>query len=187
MKKAKWWGYPTYPGESYAEFTAGRVYEKAIAKIEEREAILQAQRAFITKHAETLAGLEWTPDLIDLEIQLTWRSYRGQKVSALGVARLWPDAKWKRVKTSFSAGLDYDWKAKIDGITLVIDRAETEEPRPKLKAGETIDLWLGEVADDSGDWSCAACGGKTAGDLEEGRQCIDCGQIWYLRGGREGV
>ena len=178
MKKAKWWEYPTYSEKSMAEFTAGLIYERAIKKIDEREAMLQAQRDFIAVHGETLAGLHWTPALFDPAIDLSWGHYRGQKTTALDVARLWPAAKWKRVKTSFSSSLDYDWTAEVDGITLVIERAETEEPRPKLKAGERIDLGLGEVDDDLKAWECPICKGKLPGFLEEGVQCIECGALW---------
>lgn len=178
-----WYGLPTYPGESMVEYTAGRIHERAMVKIEEREAVHRAQRVFISTHAETLAGLEWSPDLFDACLELNHRYYRGEKTGPKDIAKLWPAAKWKRVKSKWSAGIEYDWEAKVDGVTLRIVKAESEEPAPKLKAGERIDLGLGQEKKDPRDWTCPSCGGETAGILEEGLQCISCGLISRIREG----
>lgn len=178
-----WYGLPTYPGESYVEFTAGKVHARAMEKIEEREAVHCSQRSFIAGHAETLAGLEWSPDLFDACLELGHGYYRGQKACPKDVAKLWPKAKWKRVKSKWSVDVEYDWEALVDGVKLRIVKAESEAPRPKLKAGETIDLGLGQEKKDPRDWTCPCCGGETAGILEEGLQCIGCGLISRIREG----
>ena len=126
---------------------AHEYYDRNIATIEEWEAVHRLHRAFIAKHIETLAGLYWKVAYLEAAIELCWGMYRGEHTKPADIARLWPDATWKRVKQKYSSGLKYDWEAVVDGITLRIEGAESEEPRPKLREGETIRLPNNQASD----------------------------------------
>jgi hypothetical protein len=138
-EQSTWREIPVYQSD-HAKTQAGEYYDSNIATIEEWEAVHRLHRSFIAKHVETLAGLYWKVAYLDPAIDLSWSWYRGQKATPQTVAKLWPGATWKRVKQKYGTHPRYDWEAVVDGITLRITDAESEEPRPKLVEGETIIL-----------------------------------------------
>lgn len=120
---------------------AASYYDNAIATIEKWEAVHRLHRAFIAKHIETLAGMYWRVAYLEPEIEISPGYYRGQRATPTDMARLWTGVKWKREKEKYSsAEVRYDWVGVLDGITLRINHAESEEPRPKLRDGAAIDL-----------------------------------------------
>lgn len=127
-----------YPGESVA--TAQYELDKNLKIILEREETLKLKRLFIQKHNETLAGLDWQVGYLDTEIEICKRYYRGATVGPTGVAKLWPQAKWTRVKPKYSSQPAMDWIAVVDGVTLRIKDAETWEPLPTPRDGTPVAL-----------------------------------------------
>lgn len=119
---------------------AEEYYDRAIKTIEEWEAVHRVHRAFIAKHIETLAGMYWRVAYLEAAIEISYQRYRGKDTTPADIALLWPAAKWKRVKEKHTSSIRYNWEAVVDGVTLRIEHAESEEPRPKLRDGETIRL-----------------------------------------------
>lgn len=119
---------------------AGSYYDSAIKTIEKWEAVHRVQRAFIAKHIETLAGLYWRVAYLEAAIEISYGLYRGKRTTPTDIALLWPEARWKRAKEKYTSEIRYNWEAVVDGITLRIENAESEEPRPKLRDGATIIL-----------------------------------------------
>lgn len=118
---------------------AAEIYRKGVETIFRYRDVLALQLAWITKHAVTLAGLNWRVGYLDPEIEVSWHSYRGRKMRGPGqVAALWPGAAWMRRKQKYSKA-DYDWTAEIDGVTVIIKGAESVAPAPKLEEGQ-VDL-----------------------------------------------
>ena len=109
-------------------------------RIAERETVLGQLRAFIAKHADTLAGMYWRVGYLDPEIELHHGHYRGQKAGPKDIARLWPNATWTRAKEKYGREDEIQWHAVVDGITLKIERAETLAPRPNPKIGGRVKL-----------------------------------------------
>lgn len=115
---------------------AGKNYDQALKTIQERDEILKLNRLFIEAHKETLAGLSWTVGYLDPEIDIWPGMYRGEKAGPPEIAALWPNAAWRRVRRKYGDGLTYDWCAVVNGVTIRIERAETEKPQPKLREGK---------------------------------------------------
>lgn len=131
MKEAPAWrDIAIYNGSSG---TAGDEYDRAIAQLKEWEGVMKKVRGFMKKHAETLAGLRWAPAYLEAAVEIQPRYYRCQRVTAEAVARLWPSAKWQRVKAKFYE-TRINWVAEVDGITLRIEDAERIEV-PKIQEG----------------------------------------------------
>lgn len=116
----------------YADHSTGALYqmEGNLEKIAKREAVLRVNRAFIEKHAAVLDGLSWNVGYLDPEIELGAKWYRGVPVGAEGIARLWPDVKWRREKPKYSMDEDKhrDWVGELDGVKLRIEKAEVFRP-----------------------------------------------------------
>lgn len=119
----------------------------ALERLNEREEIVRTVRAFIAKHADTLAGLNWSVDNFDAEIKLNRHHYRGSPTTAKAVAKLWPGVEWKRVDPEYGIDKDTkrDWMAKLDGVDLRISDAEVYQP---VKAPPA---WLGRKHVDLGE------------------------------------
>lgn len=138
---------PALPAGAWRDITvysdgsgnAAEIYRQGVEKIFRYRDVLALQLAWITKHAVTLAGLNWRVGYLDPEIKVSWHSYRGRNMRGPGqVAALWPGAAWMRRKQKYSKA-DYDWTAEIDGVTVIIEYAESEDPKPKLEDGP-VDL-----------------------------------------------
>lgn len=124
MKTEKWRG------------KADATFAKAIDHIEYRDAVNRLQRAFITAHRETLAGLSWRMDYLGDGIHIEHRFYRGRASAPVEIARLWPNALWARAPDAFaSRTVDYHWEALVDGVTLRIENTEKEDTRPQFTLG----------------------------------------------------
>lgn len=98
--------------------------------LEKQTEALRLLRAFAEKWKETLAGAswsldEWTCATKGPTVRLGACSYRGRHVAAEEIAGLFP-GDWRRRKVEYpeTGWLDYDWLAPLDGVTLLIERAE---------------------------------------------------------------
>src|SRR5690349_10589259 len=74
-----------YDGSGLANEILGRNL-KYLAEEDAKSATI---RAFIKKHKDTLAGMEWRFHVYDCEIQLSYGYYRGQRCGPKDIARLW--------------------------------------------------------------------------------------------------
>jgi hypothetical protein len=117
---------------------AGDKLRRNMEILTERVKDIQAVRDFISKHYETLAGAWWDVAYFDPEIKLSPHYYRGRKTTPGDIATLWPEAIWTRRADKYGAPGKFDWVTQIDGIDLVIEGAEVEDPRPRLKSGKIV-------------------------------------------------
>lgn len=121
--------------------TAQTQLDDNLKTIREREEVLKLLRLFIQKYRETLAGLYWRVAYLDPEIELSKGWYRGERIDAKGVARLWPHCvTWTRVKPQYSSRPAFDWIGTLNGITLRICEAETWEPVVPPTEGTMVEL-----------------------------------------------
>jgi len=81
-------------------------------------------RKFIAKHEQTLAGIFWRVSVFQNEIEFWGSYYRGQPIDAKGIARLFPNAQWVCVHQPYTAEEQLDYVGEVDGVKLVIERAE---------------------------------------------------------------
>lgn len=106
----------------------------AIAHIERYESHCVALRRFIELHRATLDGTGWTASCYHdaPQISFAWRAYDGHRTeSAYEVASLWP-VVWTREKQKYprEGYAVHDWHAKLDGVDLLIEGAESVNLRP---------------------------------------------------------
>ncbi len=120
---------------------ASDILREALQSIDEYEKNLSIKRLFIEKHKDTLAGLRWWCPHANREVEIWTGYYRAKPASAKDIARLWPDAQWTKRQDAFSKE-QIDWVAEIDGITLVIEKAEKlPPPKPtKIPKGTKVIL-----------------------------------------------
>lgn len=110
---------------------AGDFYDNALEKIAKRRAVLDLNSKFVEDHKETLAGLNWSVGYLDPEIEVRPGNYRGAHAGPAEIAKLWGCITWKRKLQKYGDGLTYDWRAELDGVTIVIKAAEREKPSPR--------------------------------------------------------
>lgn len=121
-----------------------------MSKIREERERLDLLEAFIRKYQLTLGALSWSASATrthptkkcgqsnDLavfvpEIELRAHAYNQQRcVTAMDVAKLWPEAQWRRTMPRFEMDAETrrDWTADVDGVLLRIVEAECK-PKPK--------------------------------------------------------
>lgn len=111
-------------------------WRTAMKWLERRTETMRVLRAFATKYRETLAGMSWRLDDWSTETKgatviLSGRNYRGERVKAEEIAGLFP-AEWTRQKELYPRDgyVDYHWLAKLDDVTLLIEKAESYALRP---------------------------------------------------------
>ncbi len=104
--------------------------EKHLTRSEE---VIATLKRFIEKHLETLKGVSWSVGYGDAEILLRHGSYLGKPASPKDIARLFPNACWKREQKSYDRE-NIHYVAEVDGVTLRIECAE-KVPNPTAKTG----------------------------------------------------
>lgn len=110
-----------------------------MAWIAQEEEAMSTLRAFIQKHLARLEGVSWSCSnwkskggpLIELGSK-SYAAIRGRYVEVAEIAALWP-VEWRRRKPDYPDDkfIQYDWVAQLDGVTLVIDKAENERIAPR--------------------------------------------------------
>ena len=116
------------------------VLSAAVKTIAERHAVLKLNTDFIEKHKETLAGMSWDVGFLDPEIKISCTSwYRGEQTTPVDIARLWPNANWKRERPEYRDN-QLDYVAEVDGVKIIIKCAEVFKPVKLGKAGTRVKL-----------------------------------------------
>jgi hypothetical protein len=84
--------------------------------------------SFLLTHQEKLWGLQFQCCSVWPRISLWWQAYRGTTISdPKQIARLWPDAEWSRRRSEYREH-EIEWFAEVDGVTLILESAETTKP-----------------------------------------------------------
>ncbi|MBR9803645.1 hypothetical protein GYB59_19015 [bacterium] len=106
------------------------VFETELKALEQWQQEKDRKVAFLRTHESVLNGLRFSVCVVNCEIELWGTSYRGKSVSAIDVARLFPQANWDRKVYEYDNSR-IDWIGELDGVTLKIPAAESRRV-PKM-------------------------------------------------------
>ena len=126
-------------------------YDSAQRRIADQRVVLDKVQRFVEKYFDELAGACWSPDhLINPCVSIIPGLYRHRPTTAKDLARLWPDATWKRARDPYLRK-ELEYHAVVDGVTIRIEHAEGRREEPAKLPGEGTLVVLDDPAENAGE------------------------------------